>query len=167
MQERGPRKVLIGLALGLVAWLTPGDAAAQTGKITGVVTDAATGQPIEGVQVIVQGTTLGAVTQANGRYFIISVSPGTYTVTARRIGYQSVEVAGLRIGIDVTREQNFRLTQATAQLQTQRIVAEATPLVERGTTGSTTQISAEVIQSLPVTSVAGVLALQQGFVDVP
>ncbi|HKG93172.1 MAG TPA: TonB-dependent receptor, partial [Gemmatimonadaceae bacterium] len=136
-------------------------------KISGVVTDAATGQPIEGVQVRVQGTGLGASTQGNGRYFIISVPPGTYTVVAQRIGYQRTEVANVEVRIDATRELNFRLNNAATTLTVTRIVAPPTPLVEPGITGSTQSITSEVIEALPVTSVAGVLALQQGFLEVP
>ncbi|HSJ63659.1 MAG TPA: TonB-dependent receptor [Gemmatimonadaceae bacterium] len=134
--------------------------------MSGVVTDASTGAPIEGAQVVVSGTGYGALSQANGRYFIVGVPPGVYTITARRVGYAAQEVSGVNVAIDVTRELNFSLSTSTI-LETQRIVAEATPLVERGITGSSTTITAEAIQTLPVTSIAGVLALQQGFVDVP
>jgi hypothetical protein len=167
MQERRWRQYFVTLVLACASLLLPRVASAQTGRITGVVTDAGTGQPIEGVQVMVQGTGLGALSQANGRYFILGVVPGAYTVAARRIGYQNVEVAGVTVAIDVAREVNFRLNPATTTLVTQRIVAEATPLVERGQTGSTTQITADAIQNLPVTDIAGVLSLQQGFTAVP
>jgi hypothetical protein len=167
MQVRGWKRYLITLVLAVAALVFPRMATAQTGKITGVVTDAGSGQPIEGAQVFVQGTGLGAVTGSNGRYFILSVQPGVYTVAARRIGYQSVEVAGVNVAIDVTREVNFRLNTATTSLVVQRIVAEAAPLVERGLTGSSTTITADVIQNLPVTDISGVLSLQQGFTAVP
>ena len=41
--------------------------AAVTGKISGVVTDAETGEPLPGVNVIVEGTVLGAATSAAPR----------------------------------------------------------------------------------------------------
>lgn len=157
-----------GLALTVFAALAwPSLTEAQTGKLSGVITDAATGAPIEGVQVILQGTGYGAQTASNGRYVIISIPPGTYTVVARRIGYQSTEISNVAIRIDVTRELPIQLTAAATDLGVTRIVAESAPLVEAGVTGSTTSISAEAIQSLPVTSIAGVLQLQQGFVDPP
>jgi hypothetical protein len=87
------------------------------------------------VQVRVQGTGYGAITQGNGRYFILSVPPGTYTVQARRIGLQTSEVTGVLVRIDVTREVNFRMNQATTVLSVQRVVAPVAPLVERGITG--------------------------------
>ncbi|HUG13447.1 MAG TPA: carboxypeptidase regulatory-like domain-containing protein, partial [Thermomicrobiales bacterium] len=172
MQHLGWSRRLGAITLGIaifafaaLAW--PSQAEAQSGKLTGIVTDAQTGAPIEGVQVLLQGTGYGAITSANGRYFIISIPPGTYTVSARRIGYTSTEISNLPIRIDVTRDLPISLTPAATELATTRIVAESAPLVETGVTGSTTSISAEVIQSLPVTSIAGVLSLQQGFVDPP
>jgi len=162
------RKWVGAIALGTAALaMSSGTAHAQTGKISGVATDAATGQPIEGVQVQVQGTRLGAATQANGRFFIISVPPGTYTVVARRIGFQSVELANVTVRIDVTREANFRMNTAATTIAAVQIVAEAAPLVEQGVTGGQVAVAADVIAALPVTDVAGVLALQQGFLAVP
>ena len=161
------RRWLAAAALVAAATLLPAAAAAQTGKVSGVITDATTGQPVDNAQVELQGTQFRALSQANGRYFIISVPPGTYTLVVRRIGYRSVEVAGVAVQIDVTREQNVQLTTATQTLTAQRITAAAAPLVPRGLTGSTQVITQEVIQSLPVTNIAGVLSLQQGFFAVP
>ncbi|MBC7789181.1 MAG: TonB-dependent receptor, partial [Anaerolineae bacterium] len=167
MKEISWRHICAGLAVAGALSLAPAIGSAQTGKISGVATDASTGQPVEGVQISLRGTGYGAITQANGRYFLISVPPGTYSVLARRIGYQSTEITGVQVRIDVTRELNLRLNASTTTLATQVIVAESAPLVEQGITGSSTTITADVIQSLPVTSIAGVLSLQQGFLDVP
>lgn len=168
MKAFGRRMWFIATVLGVVAVATPITAAqAQTGKLTGVVTDAESGKPVEGVSVIIQGTTLGANTNAAGRYFIISVPPGNYTVQARRLGFQSINTTDVRIAIDVTREQNFKLRATNQTLAAVTVQAEKTPLIERGQVGSGSSITEEQIQSLPVTSIAGVLALQQGFQEVP
>ena len=158
---------ILGLALTLVAFsLAPRVIHAQTGKVTGVVTDQVTGQPLEGVQVFLQGTGYGTLTNANGRYFLISVPPGTYTVAARRIGYATAERSNVVVQIDVTRDVNFALTTSTV-LTTVRTTAEATPLIPPDQTGSSLQISSDDISALPVTSIEGALALQQGFIQVP
>jgi TonB-linked SusC/RagA family outer membrane protein len=57
--------------------------------VTGTVTDQSSRQPIPGVQVSVVGTTLGAVTDAQGRYRLAAVPAGTVRLRARRIGYAS------------------------------------------------------------------------------
>jgi len=49
----------------------------NTGKIAGKVTDAQTGEPIVGVNVVVEGTYLGAATDFDGNYTIINVPPGS------------------------------------------------------------------------------------------
>ena len=156
---------LVGLAAALLAF--PAVARAQTGKITGTVTDAASGQPIEGVQVVLAGTGRGAISGTNGRYFIISVPPGTYTVTARRIGYQSEERTGVNVVIDVTREVNFRLQSSANTLTQVRIEAQSDPIIQPGTTGSVSAITSQEIEALPTTNISGVLALQLGYLNVP
>lgn len=167
MRLLGRRRWLFATVLG-VALAAPITAAkAQTGKITGVVTDTETGKPVEGAAVVVQGTTLGANTNSAGRYFIIQVPPGSYTVQARRLGYQSVNATGVTVTIDQTAEQNFKLRSSNQTLAAVTVQAEEVPLVQRGQVGSQSVITADQIQSLPVTTIAGVLALQQGFTQVP
>ena len=56
--------------------------AGTTGKITGVITDKENGQPVPGVNVIVEGTLLGAATDMDGVYIILNIPPGTYTIQA-------------------------------------------------------------------------------------
>lgn len=159
---------LLGLVLVLAAVaFVPRALVAQTGKITGVVTDQATGQPVEGVQIFLQGTGYGSVSNANGRYFLLSVPPGTYTVVARRIGYTEQARPDVQVLIDVTRELNFALTSSSTVLQREIVRAETTPLIQPGQTTSGRNLSGAEIQTLPVTSIEGALSLQQGFVQVP
>ncbi|MCA1664855.1 MAG: TonB-dependent receptor, partial [Myxococcales bacterium] len=47
------------------------------------------------------------------------------------------------------------------------VQAEATPLIQPGTTGSRSVITADEIEALPTNNIAGVLALQLGFLSVP
>jgi TonB-linked SusC/RagA family outer membrane protein len=60
--------------------------AQATGQITGVVT-AEAGQPVQGVQVLVRGTRLGAVTASTGRYTISGVPAGTHVITTASIAH--------------------------------------------------------------------------------
>jgi len=58
-----------------------------TGSIVGRVTNAESGEAIEGVEVSLQGTRWQTLTAADGQYRLADVDTGTYVVTARRIGY--------------------------------------------------------------------------------
>ncbi|MEO7083816.1 MAG: SusC/RagA family TonB-linked outer membrane protein [Gemmatimonadaceae bacterium] len=92
-------------------------AAAQTGRITGSVTDSTAGFPISGVSIVVIGTSFGATTADDGHYTVTNVPSGTYTIEARRLGY----VPTRRTGIVVTAGQSvavsFRVGAAALHLQ--------------------------------------------------
>ncbi len=166
------RHALSRLAAGFAALVllavVASPATAQTGKLTGVVSDAESGAPLEGAQIILQGTGISALTGSNGRYFIVNVPPARYTVVVRRIGYTSAEVRNVVISIDVTRNLDAQLSPAGAVGVADIVVtAEAEPLIEAGITGSASSIRADEIAALPVTNIMGVLSLQQGFLEVP
>jgi outer membrane receptor protein involved in Fe transport len=55
--------------------------------IGGTVTDAATHEPIVAARVQVEGARLDALTGDDGKYSIAKVPAGTYTLSARRLGY--------------------------------------------------------------------------------
>ncbi|WP_339735455.1 SusC/RagA family TonB-linked outer membrane protein [uncultured Sunxiuqinia sp.] len=65
---------------------------AQTREITGTVTSAEDGQSIPGVSVSVKGTTLGTITDLDGRY-VINVPQDASTLVFSFVGMQSQEVA--------------------------------------------------------------------------
>ena len=67
------------------------------GKIQGRVVDAATGAPIAGAQVTVEGTTFGNLTNDQGFYFINEVGAGEQSIRAQFIGYRAVVVENERI----------------------------------------------------------------------
>lgn len=67
-------------------------AMAQVRTVTGTVTDANTNQPLPGVTVLVQGTTVGTATGADGSY-TINVPSGSSTLEFRYIGYANMERA--------------------------------------------------------------------------
>ena len=56
-------KVLMLLAC---LWLTVGLAMAQNSRVTGIVTSAEGGEPVIGASVLVEGTTVGAITDMDG-----------------------------------------------------------------------------------------------------
>lgn len=58
----------------------------QTGRVTGTVTDRATGETLPGASVVVDGTTIGTVTNMDGR-FEFSAPAGTIVLVASFVGY--------------------------------------------------------------------------------
>ncbi len=135
---------------------------AQRGKISGVVTDATTGETLPGVNVAIVGTTQGAVTDADGFYFIVNVRPGEYDLRASFIGYTPEVFEGIRVNIDLTTEINFELQEEAVGLE-EVVVTSVRPVVQRDVSASVANITAEEIENLPLTDVENVVGLQAGF----
>jgi hypothetical protein len=82
---------------------------AGAGTIAGKVTDAAsTDSAIVGATVVVEDTSLSAVTDASGYYEINNVVEGTYTVTASAEGYENAN-QGVTVSADVQSTADFAL----------------------------------------------------------
>ena len=76
--------------------------AGTTGKITGQISDNSTGEPLIGANIILEGTAIGAATDADGNYTILRIPPGTYIVRAQMIGYGDVRMNNVHVSIDKT-----------------------------------------------------------------
>jgi len=147
----------------LVALLTA-DLAAQSGKVSGRVTDKVTNEALPFVNVIIEGTTQGAATDLDGYYNILNVAPGTYTIKASAIGYNSQSVSGVRVSIDLTSKIDFVLSETSLTLKDEVVVVATKPLVTKDLTASTAIVGADDIAALPVTEFQEVLGLKAGVV---
>jgi hypothetical protein len=155
------RKVLLVLAALL---LLPALLFAQDGKLRGKVTDRESGEPLIGANVTVEGTNLGAATDVNGEYVILSVLPGTYTMKVTYIGYSPVTVSNLTVNSGMTTTADVKLASSAVQVQGIEIVAER-PLIQRNTTNTVRMTSQEEIKSLPYRGVTSIVALSAGVVQ--
>ena len=136
-----------------------------TGKIAGRVVDAETKQPLPGVNIIVEGTTLGAATDLNGDYIILMIPPGSYAITARMIGYQPVKYDRVQVSIDKTRRLDFELSETILDIGEEVTIVAQRPLVQMDLTSSEAVINSETIDLLPVENFNDVVELQAGVVE--
>jgi TonB-linked SusC/RagA family outer membrane protein len=81
----------------------------QQKSVSGTITDAATGQPMPGVNITVKGTTAGTLTDGNGKYTLAVQEPGTAVLVFSFIGYgtKEVPVSG-QTSIDLIMEASLR-----------------------------------------------------------
>ena len=70
-----------------------------TGKVSGFVKDAETGDPLPGVNVMLEGTSMGGATDLDGYFFIINVPPGSYVLKATMMGYKTAN-ANIHVRVD-------------------------------------------------------------------
>jgi len=137
--------------------------AGVTGKISGKVVDSESGEELPGASIRIEGSTLGNMAGPDGSYFIISIAPGVYSVTASLIGYQSVTAKGVEVASDRTTEQSFKLKASALELEGITVTAER-KAIEKDITSSVRTISTSEIKNMPVKEISQILATQVGFV---
>ena len=98
---------------------------AQTGSISGTVTDAATGEPLMGTNIVVKGTNTGATTNENG-YYELKLEPGDYTINIFFISYESL-TRDITIGEGENIEMDFSLEPSTSVMDEVVVSANRRP----------------------------------------
>ena len=125
---------------------------AGNGKIAGKVTDDS-GSPLLGANIAVKtaaGVPMGGTTDKKGNYFVLNVPPGTYSVTASYIGYQSLVQTEVVVNLDLTTTVEFELKETAIKGEVVTVVAKR-PLVEKTLTSSRATIATnELNNTMPV-----------------
>ncbi len=155
---------LLCITCTLLLLLTGSVYSAVVGKITGVLTDAANQQPLVGVTVSVQGTTWGAISDVDGRYSILNVPVGTYTLVMSAVGYATVEISNVMVHAELAAYQNHAMTAETTELGTVIEVRAEEKLVVRDKTTSVNVIGQEELQAMPTRGFEQVVGIQNSVV---
>lgn len=145
--------VLFGITFPIIA--------GTTGKIAGKVIDAETRQPLAGVNIFIEGTTLGAASDIDGSYTILNIPPGTYTLKCTMIGYEKVTIKNVKVEIDLTTQINVEMSLSSVTVN-EIVVTAKQPIVVKDVANSVTNIRTENIETLPVQTITQVLNLQAG-----
>ncbi|MYF99592.1 TonB-dependent receptor [Candidatus Poribacteria bacterium] len=136
--------------------------ASTIGKISGIVTDEATNQPITNAKVSIVGTNTTATTNDSGYYVMTNIDPGGYDVQAELAGYRSKTVQATTVLAGLTTTINFALEVAdVAELEGVTVIATK-PLIKKDVTQTTRIIEADEIASMPRDTVNGILQTQAG-----
>lgn len=149
-------------SLILVICTTASVFAGTTGKIQGVLTNNATHESLPGATVAVQGTRLGAVAGPDGRFFIINVPPGTYTIVVSSVGFAPKRITRVEVATDLTTQLDVQLDPSSIELN-ETIITAQRPLFQRDNTAKLSIITADEFVNLPVRSVQDVLRTKAGF----
>jgi outer membrane receptor protein involved in Fe transport len=137
--------------------------AGTTGKISGHVADAGSGESLVGANMVLVGAPLGASTGTDGSYVILNIPPGTYDLRVTLVGYGPTLIKGIRIVADQTTTIDAKLEVAAVGLAEVVIQAER-PMVQRDATATIAVINSEQIKMMPVKDFVEVLQMQSGVV---
>lgn len=117
---------------------------AQTRQITGTVTSAEDGEPIPGVSIVVEGTTLGTVSNMDGEYSL-EVPEDAQTLIFSFVGMKVIEVPIEGTTVNVSMESEFYGVDEV-------IVMGYATQGKSEVTGSTVQVGGEQLENMPVAS---------------
>ncbi len=138
--------------------------AQNTGKLSGRVTDANTGEGLPSATIVLQGTQIGAATDLDGNYVILGVPVGDYDIIASFVGFESETQNGVGISSGRTRILDFALREDT-QIMEGVVIEYTRPLIENDAIGVPKVLSGDDIENLPVRGVANVAAIQGGVIS--
>lgn len=123
-----------------------------TGKIHGIVKEKTSGTTMPSVNIVIEGTLKGAMTDSNGEFTITGLAPGIYTLVFTYISYDVCRIAGVEVGSDSSTFVFAEMSEASLQLgdvvvvATKRNDSEVTVLENvRNSTVVVTGISAQLI----------------------
>jgi len=142
-------------------------ACAQTGQVSGIVSDASGAViPATKIAVVNEGTGIVHNTSTNdaGAYTVPLLSPGLYEVSAQREGFRPVSRSGIRIEVDQVARIDFQL-QVGAVSESIEVVQTA-PLLQTSSASVGQVIENQQIIDLPLNNrtALGLLGLSAGVV---
>ena len=152
----GHRYLFLAACLAcLLPIVSPNVVLGQRAALRGSVRDASNGEPLPAVNVVLRnpdGVVKGSTTDENGHYFIAQIRPGSYTLAASFVGYETqtypIELAG-----DVLETRDFSLVPT--QIQGEEIVVESEAPRTASVTAGLQTIRPVQIEMVPVPDISG------------
>jgi len=154
----------IPLLLGLV-FLGPAatPAQAQVGSITGKVTDDA-GVGVPYANVILKGTQLGGRANADGKFTIVKIPVGTYTLATKMMGYASVEKT-VQVNANQTATVDFKVSEQAVKIKQVDIKGDVKIAIRKKDSSTKQIVTSEDLRSLPVDNYKEAIGLKAGVIS--
>lgn len=134
------------------------------GKLAGGITDTS-GNPLIGVNIVIENTGLGTASDTDGDYFILNIPPGRYTVRFMMMGYKTSVREDVVIRSDFTAQLDVRMEETVLEAGEEVIITASRPLIQRDATSSVKIVDAQDIVDMPVVDFKDVLVTQAGFTE--
>lgn len=162
--RHGLGRLSANLALAAILLvLGTGSAMAQTGAITGRVVDES-GVGVHYASVIIQGLTMGAFTDPEGKFTITKVPVGTYTVLARLMGYQPASKQ-VQVNAGQTSTLSLQISQKAVLVKGIEVTAQAKTAIRKRDSSTRQIVTSEDLRSLPVDSYKDAISLKAGVIS--
>jgi hypothetical protein len=157
------RKIYLTAILGLFSTL----AFSQTGTLKGVITNRATGAPVDFANVVIMKNGVqqgGTSTGLDGSFTIKPIDPGTYTVKASFAGFTTFSLEGVVVSANkityLTGDNAIRMTEGVLVDEIE-VKGFTKPLIDQGNISGETKTAKEIV-ALPTKSVNSIASTTAG-----
>ncbi len=116
------KKIILNIALLTLTYLAV--AYQPKGIVRGIVIDEKLGEPLIGVNVVVEGTTIGASTDLDGN-FSMSLNPGTYNLVVSYISYATKKISAVEVSEDEVAMLQILMNEDAETLEEVVVIAKA------------------------------------------
>ncbi len=134
---------------------------AQPGTIAGFVIAAEDSSYLPGVNIELEGTGLGATTDAEGFYLIPNVPPGNHQLSASYIGFNKTTYTEVQVFVNLTTTINFHLQRKIYSSEEITVVADR-PVIRQEVAATHITVEAKELQNLPIATIEDAIKLQPG-----
>ncbi len=151
--------------------------AGQGGKISGQITDSQTGESLPGANVLLThrwidgeesplDAIMGSASDIDGRYYILNIYPGTYTLRVDYIGMSSSKVTEVDVLVDMTTFIDVALEPASLEGEAVVVESQRNNEVQTDLTATKTVYQIDDVQSIAgVSDIGDIINLQADVVD--
>ncbi|MBX2896105.1 MAG: TonB-dependent receptor [Cyclobacteriaceae bacterium] len=119
-RHNGKFNLVLILMLNIISVLAIGQ---PTGNVKGKVIEQTTKQPLVGVNVMLDNTQSGAVTDTDGVFSINNVPIGSYTLSISMVSFQTKKVTDIIVAVNKTYYAEFELLEDVGQLNEVTVVS--------------------------------------------
>lgn len=152
------------LALAFIVLASVPLHAQATGSISGRIIDKKTKQSLGFANIVIVGTSKGAMSLDNGEFTVRGVPVGKHTVKAMMMGYKTIEQPNVVVNANQTTEISFSLEETIVATTQEILVTGQRKMVDVTSSDVRSSVTEEQVKEMPVDNAVDAIALKTGIV---
>ncbi len=140
---------------------------AQKGSLSGNVVDGKNNSPLIGVTILLKGTSLGVVSDEEGKFILKNIKPGDYSLEISYLGYRKVLITGIKINADENTKTELIEMSASSTTMDEVVIKGKKPLIDIDRPQSVNTIGQDNIELAPSRQLQQIVSTQPGVIQSP
>lgn len=153
------------LSMAGAFFISSAASAGTSGQISGTIRDGKTGDPLAMVSISIPELKRGAVSDAEGNFFIVNLPSGKYSIRASLLGFVPQMRSEVQVFPDFVTKLDFTMESTVLQNVKEVEVKAERPLIQKDVTGTTKFLGGDDIRNQPLRGYQDAVAQQSGVVN--